>query len=543
LIKSEERGKGVAILYLGAKRFKQIIMAGADWVVKNRDHLNKINVFPVPDGDTGSNMSMTLLAAAREMEALKEGSLETTVKAAAWGALMGARGNSGIIMAQILAGMAEGIEGRDRFLAEDIASAFSLAVGKAYKAVLHPTEGTILTVLRETAEWSRKVAGDEKDLAVLLEGMLEAARASVERTPLLLPKLKEAGVVDAGGLGFLYFLEGMVRLVHGALEKGVAMDEEIVSVGSSGEPGEHHWNFRYCTEFILKGSRISEETIKDTLATMGDSLVVVGDSRLARVHIHTGTPEEVLRYASTLGQVSSIKVDDMLVQHTARFENATSSKAASVIAIVLGDGLKELFYSAGAELVVDGGPTQNPSTSDIVAAIESVASGRVIILPNHKNVYPAAIQAAGKTAKQVTVLKTSSVPEGLSALLAYMDDAAPEENINRMEEAFKDVKSGETMVASRSVVLGGVEVKTGDSIGVYGGKIRCSCPSADETVARLVEEMVEPSDEIITLFYGDAIQKEKGENVRAVLESRFQDKTVELYFGGQPYAHYIVSVE
>ena len=533
----------MAILYCGAKRFKQTILAGADWVVKNRDQLNKINVFPVPDGDTGSNMSVTLMAAAREMEVLKEISLETTVKAAAWGALMGARGNSGIILSQVLSGLAEVVEGRERLFAEDIVLAFSLAAKKAYKAVLHPTEGTILTVIRETAETAEKVVKTEKDLALLLDGMAKSARSSVERTPLLLPKLKEAGVVDAGGLGFLYFLEGMVQLIQGAMKTGEAIEEEGMLNGTVKNLVEHRWNFRYCTEFILKGSRISGDAIKDALTSMGDSILVVGDSRLARVHIHTGQPEAVLGYASTLGQVSSIKVDDMLVQHTTRFEDLTGTKATSVIAIVLGDGLKELFYNTGAELVLDGGPTQDPSTSDIIAAIESVASSNVIVLPNDKNVYPAALQAAERTSKEITVLKTSSVPEGLSALLAYMDDASPEENISRMEQAFKNVKSGEAVAASRSVVVGGVEVKAGDSIGIYQGEIRCSCPCTEEAVIRLVELMVDPSDEIITLYSGDSIEKENSEALQSTLKSRFQGKAVELYYGGQAYAYYLISVE
>jgi DAK2 domain fusion protein YloV len=534
---------GVAILYCGAKRFKQIILAGADWIGKYRDQLNKINVFPVPDGDTGNNMSVTLTAAVREMEGLKEISLETTVKAAAWGALMGARGNSGIILSQVLSGMAEVVEGRKRLFAEDIVFALSLAAKKAYKAVLHPTEGTILTVIRETAETAEKAVSTEKDLAILLDKMARSARSSVERTPLLLPKLKEAGVVDAGGLGFFYFLEGMVQLIQGEIQKGGAIEDESRLNGTVDDLVEHHWNFRYCTEFILKGSWISEDTIKNTLASMGDSILVVGDSRLARVHVHTGQPEEVLRFASTLGQVSSIKVDDMLVQHTTRFADLSDTKANSVIAIALGDGLKELFYNTGAELVLDGGPTQNPSTSDIIAAIETVASSHVIILPNDKNVYPAALQAAERSSKKIKVLKTSSVPEGFSALLAYMDDSSAEENISRMEQAFKNMKSGEVVAASRSVVVGGVEVKSGDSIGIYQGKIRCSSPFTEKAVLRLVELMVGPSDEIITLYYGDSIEKESAEALQLSLQSRFQGKAVELYYGGQAFASYLISVE
>ena len=533
----------MAILYCTGKRFKQIIMAGADWVVKNRDYLNKINVFPVPDGDTGSNMSATLIAAVREMEVLKDFSLETVAKAVAWGALMGARGNSGIIMAQILSGLAEGVKGRDRLFAEDLATAFTWAGEKAQRAILHPAEGTILTVINDAAETAREIAKTEKDLAIFLDGMVASARSSVERTPLLLPKLKEAGVVDAGGLGFLYFLEGILRLVQGAaVSDGVTIDDGMLA-GMSVEAGEHQWNFRYCTEFILKGSQISEDDIKNTLAPMGDSLVVVGDTHLARVHIHTGQPEDVFKYASTLGQVSSIKVDDMLVQHTARFQDSDAVKRTSVIAVVLGDGLKELFYNAGAELVVDGGPTQNPSTSELVAAIEAAASSDVIILSNHKNIYPVAAQAAEMTPKKTVVLRTASAVEGLSALLAYMDEASTEENVSRMREASGHIKTGEVAVASRSTTQSGVEVLSGDSIGIFGGKIQVSCAQPEDAAIDLVTAMIGPYDEIVTLYYGDSIQKEEAEALQSALKRRHENVEIELYYGGQPYAQYIISAE
>ena len=533
----------MAVVYCSVRRFRQLIMAGADWVMKNRDELNKINVFPVPDGDTGSNMSMTLASAVREMEAVGEATLDATVKAVAWGALMGARGNSGIILSQVLSGLTEGIEGRERLFSEDIALAFSRGVKKAYHAVLHPTEGTILTVVRETAEWAEEAARTEKDLARLLDGMVKSARSSVERTPSLLPKLAEAGVVDAGGLGFLYFLEGILRLLQGQIDTGRSFEDEALFNGGGREPEEHRWTFRYCTEFILKGSQISQDVMKTRLRPMGDSVVVVGDTRLARVHIHTGQPEEVLRYASTMGQVSSIKVDDMLVQHTSRMENARAAKATSVIAVVLGDGLKELFYNAGAELVIDGGPTLNPSTADIMSAIEEVGSSSVIVLPNNKNVYPAAMQAGERSPKNVTVLKTASVPEGLSAMIAYMDDASAEENIGRMEPAYHEVKSGETASAGRDAVMGEVRVSSGDSIGIFGGEIRCSSTRKDEAVISLVDDMTDASDEIITLFYGDSIEKAEAEALQATLKLLHEDKAVELYYGGQPYAHYLISVE
>jgi uncharacterized protein len=541
--RGNDKAERLAILYCDGKRFRQIVIAGANKVSQNRDSLNKINVFPVPDGDTGTNMSMTLSAAVREMETLKDVSLETVVKAAAWGALMGARGNSGIILAQILAGVAESVGERTKLFAKDIVSAFTQASNKAYRAVLHPTEGTILTVVRETAESAEDVANTERDLSRLLESMVISARASVERTPLLLPKLKDAGVVDAGGLGFFHFLDGMLGFTQGVSAANGIVKEDDSPAQIQEEAVEHQWTYRFCTEFMLKGNRISEESMKIALSKMGDSVVVVGDSRLARVHIHTGEPEEVLRYAGTLGHVSSIKVDDMLVQHTSRLETRSTEKATSVIAVVLGDGFKELFYNAGAELVVDGGPTQNPSTGDFVSAIESVVSSNVIILPNHRNIYPAAVQAAKRSSKNVTVMSTSSAPEGLCALLTYMEDVSTDENVRRMKDAYGHVKVGEAVEASRDVVSEGVEVKAGDFIGISRGKIECASSSPEETMFDLVGRIVDTADEIITVFYGDTVEKDRAEALCAALRNRCEDKDVELYFGGQPYAQYIVGIE
>ncbi len=533
----------MAVVYCGARRFRQLVIAGADWVAKNREELNKINVFPVADGDTGSNMSVTLASAARGMEAAGQTRLDSTVKAAAWGALMGARGNSGIILSQILSGFMEGIDGRERLFAEEIVFALSQGVKKAYKAVLDPTEGTILTVARETAEWAQEAVRTEKDLARLLDGMVKSARSSVERTPSLLPKLAEAGVVDAGGLGFFRFLEGILVLLQSQSGTGRPFKNEGLFSGAVFDSEGDSLAFRYCTEFILEGSRISLDAVKKGLAPLGDSVVVAGDARLARVHIHTGQPEEILGYASTVGQVSSIKVDDMLVQHTSRMENAQSAKVMSVVAVTLGDGLKDLFYSEGAELVIGGGPNLNPSTADILSAIEEVGSSHVIILPNNKNVYPAAMQARERSPKKVTVLKTSSIQEGLSALLAYRHDASAEENIGRMEQACRGVKSGEVTSACRNAVMGEVRVSSGDFIGIFGGEIRCSSARKDETVVSLVDGMTEASDEIITLFYGDSVEKAEAEALQATLQLLHADKAVELYDGGQPYAHYLISVE
>ncbi len=533
----------MAILYLNDKRFRKILIAGSDMVFKNREKLNKINVFPVPDGDTGTNMSMTLMSIIREVENLNDISLETTLKAAAWGGMMGARGNSGIILAQIFNGLADVRCVNDRFYGENIVEGIQIAAKKAYKAILNPTEGTILTVISDAAKAAEKAINCSKDLAYLIDEMANEAKASVERTPYLLPKLKDAGVVDAGGLGIFYFFEGMKNLVAGIKDSDEEIVDEMSPVEIDNSSHIQGLTNRFCTEFIIKGSLISEDKIKSELALLGDSIVVVGDTRLARVHVHTNDPEKVLKYASDFGKVSSIKVDDMLHQHTSRTVSLSASKNTSIVSIVLGDGLREIFYNAGAEMVIDGGPSKNPSTAEIISAIEAVSSHNVIVLPNNKNIYPAALQAADTSHKNVTVIKTTTVPEGISAILAYVDHASFEENCKNMENAFSKIKSGIITQASKDTVSGAVKIAKGDYIGVFRGNIYCSCKTPGDALEKLLMNMADDTDEIITLFYGDMVEKDDAENIQAFIQSKYASKTVELYFGGQPYAHYIISVE
>ncbi|OGS34376.1 MAG: hypothetical protein A2293_12275 [Elusimicrobia bacterium RIFOXYB2_FULL_49_7] len=525
----------------GARRFKRALIAAAECVTANKSQLNKLNVFPVPDGDTGTNMSLTLQAAVKEMENVKDLSLETLAKSSAWGALLGARGNSGVILAQVFAGIAEGVGEKNQLQSRDVARAFDLAAKKAYKAVIKPTEGTILTVLRDTAATAAKTAETEANIVVLLKAMVASAHASVQNTPHLLPKLKEAGVVDAGGLGFAYFVEGMLNLILGLTPAALDLDDELVQIpGSIGE--NHNWHYRYCTEFILKGSNISEDSMKLKLAPLGDSLVVVGDSRLARVHIHTSSPEDVLKYAGSLGRVSSIKVDDMLQQHTTQFKTA-SLKPVSVVAVTLGDGLKEVFLNMGAELVIEGGNTMNPSVADILSAIDTVASANVIVLPNNSNVHLAVEQAARISKKKVQVLATKTVPEGLAAMISYRDDIPWEDNVRNMGESFSAVVSGELTVASRAASLNGYTIQEGDFIGVKGSTVIAAGTVEGETLARLLTAVVGPSHEIITLFYGEHVPQKEAEEVRASVENAFPGKHIEMHYGGQPYTRYLISAE
>ncbi|MFQ6043440.1 MAG: DAK2 domain-containing protein [Candidatus Poribacteria bacterium] len=538
----------MAILYCDGKRFKQAMISGADWLNRRKDQLNRLNVFPVPDGDTGTNMSLTLSSAIREVEKLQDFSLKAVVEASAWGALIGARGNSGIILAQIFAGFAEGIGSSPRIYSQDIAESFLIATEKAYQAVINPVEGTMLTVIRETAEIASKLANKEKDIARLLEAMLERANISLQNTPQLLPILRQAGVVDAGGLGFVSLLEGMLKLIRGEELKGEFgiqnAEFEIKGIQIEDLPTyniQYDWTNRYCTEFILEGDGLSLVDIKKNLAQFGDSLFVVGDDKLLRVHIHTSDSQQLLHCVSSFGEISQIKVDDMKEEHETLF--ASPSQSISILPVALGDGLREIFRSMGADDVIEGGQTMNPSMGEILQAIEQASSSAVILLPNNGNVIPAANQAAKLSRKEVVVIPSKSVPEGLSALLAFREDVSLEENVRCMKDALHQAKTGEVTRASRDAKYNDIQIKEGDILGIFDGGIQFAGKSLRDATIALLQNMVEMEDEIITIFYGKDISEGEVEDLESLVSQRFPDKELEIHYGGQPHYFYIISVE
>jgi DAK2 domain fusion protein YloV len=541
----------MAILYCDGKRFKQAMIAGADLLNYRKAHLNKLNVFPVPDGDTGTNMSLTLSSAIREVENLQDLSLQAVAKAGAWGALIGARGNSGIILAQIFTGFAEGIGSSPRMYSPDIAVSFQIAAEKAYQAVINPVEGTMLTVIRETADMASKIAERERNIAKLLEVMLEQANISLQNTPHLLPILRQAGVVDAGGLGFVSILEGMLKLIRGEEFKQARMDEGLPAATLAAQAGQienlptyniqYDWTNRYCTEFILESDGLSFSEMKRNLAHFGDSLLVVGDNKLLRIHIHTSEPQQLLHYVASFGKVSQIKVDDMKKEH----ENLllSSAKSISILSVALGDGLKEIFLSMGADRVIEGGQSMNPSMGEILQVIEQVPSSSVILLPNNSNVLPAANQAAKQSQKEVAVIPSKSIPEGLSALMAFREHISFQENVRCMKDVLSHTKTGEVTRASRNAKYKHIQIKEGDILGIFDKEIQCAGKSPEDTTIALLQRMVEAEDEIITIFYGKDISEEEAEDLKSLVSQRFPDKEIEIHYGGQPYYFYIISVE
>jgi len=532
----------MAILYCDGKRFKQAIITAADWVDSRKAHLNKLNVFPVPDGDTGTNMSLTLSSAVREVENLADLSLQAVAKAGAWGSLIGARGNSGIILAQIFAGFAESVGSKSKMYSQDIAESFQLASEKSYQAVINPVEGTMLTVIRETAETATQIAEEEKDLIKLLEAMLERANISLENTPQLLPILKQAGVVDAGGLGFVSLIEGMLRLIRGEERflEGKSFETQV-EVTLPDYDIQYDWTNRYCTEFILEGNGLSSSKMKENLKLFGDSLLVVGDDKLLRVHIHTPDSPRVIHHASDFGEVSQIKVNDMKQEHEDMFSSST--KSVSIVSVALGDGLKDIFISMGANAVIEGGQTMNPSMGEIFQAVEQVNSASVILLPNNSNVILAANQAAEQSQKEVAVIPSRSIPEGLSALLAFREDASFQENVKFMEDVLPQTKTGEVTRASRDAEYKDIQIKEGDILGIFDKEIQFTGKSPSDTTNALLQHMVETEDEIITIFYGEEIEAEEAEKLEDLVSQKFPDKEVEIHYGGQPHYFYIISVE
>ncbi|MCP4652477.1 MAG: DAK2 domain-containing protein [Candidatus Omnitrophica bacterium] len=527
----------MAILYCGGKRLKRAIIAGAESVNAHKNYLNSLNVFPVPDGDTGINMSLTLMATIKEVEKLPSLALKSVAEASAWGSLIGARGNSGVIMAQIFAGFAESIGDSSRLYSKCLARSFKIASDKAYKAVIDPVEGTLLTVVRETAESAIEIAKEEDDIIELLGAMVNRAKISLENTPKLLPALKEAGVIDAGGLGFVYFLEGMLKLIRGESIE----EEDILSKAVLASEYKCSWRGCYCTECMIKGDDIPQEKIREKLNLMGDSLLIVGTDKLLRIHIHTDNPNAVFDYVSTFGAVSAKKIDDMRRQHRNIIDG--SDKTVSLVVVALGDGIANIFKSLNVEEIVQGGQTMNPPVGDVLRAIENAPGSSVILLPNNGTITSVAHQAANLSSKNVRVVDSKTIPEGVSAVLSFREEDSLEKNIISMQEAINRTKSGEVTFASRDTQYKGMDIVEGDMLGIYNKTIQFVSKSPEETIIGLLERMVSDTDEVITIFYGKEIDAEEIDELANQMEKRFSHKEVEIHFGGQPYSLYIVSVE
>ncbi len=540
------------IQYIEGKMLRDMFVSGANNLQNHKELVDKLNVFPVPDGDTGTNMSLTISYAMKELAKVENDSITEIGKSLSKGSLMGARGNSGVILSQIIRGFSKSIEGKEQISTEDLAKAFKNGSDTAYKAVIKPIEGTILTVVRESGEYAIKAAKKEKDLLKFLEMVIDEANKSLERTPELLKNLKEAGVVDSGGKGLVLIYEGMYEALKGKPIKAKDLNDSNVSeVKQAGTSiNTEDIKFCYCTEFILESNSISDTEIRDIMLKYGDSLAVVGDEGIIKVHVHTNDPGLVLQDALKHGQLVTIKIENMKLQHENTLVGDTDEIAQSVeekeygfIATSMGEGLAKIFKDFGVDYIIEGGQTMNPSTEDFMKAIDSINAKTIFIFPNNSNIIMAANQAKELSDKNIIVIPTKNTPQGFTALVNFNADASVEENEQALMESLTMVKSGQVTFAVRDTVMNDVEVKEGNIIGIAEGKLMDAGDSVDEITTSLVEKLVDEDSAIITLFYGEDVTEEDANNLRDELEEKFEDLDIELYYGGQPLYYYLISVE
>ncbi len=563
---------GMKVQKIDAKTFRKMFLAGAKLLEIKKEYVNELNVFPVPDGDTGTNMTMTILSAAREVEQLENGDMKAIAKAISSGSLRGARGNSGVILSQLLRGFAKGIEQYRELDAMIIAGALNRGVETAYKAVMKPKEGTILTVAKEMANKAAELALEDNDILENFPKILEHAQKALENTPNQLPVLKEAGVVDAGGQGLCYILEGAYKALAGGGE--VSFDFGEQAAGSGKKEFNHVFQeaadsieFGYCTEFIINTKEGADnekdsEALKGYLETIGDSIVAVCDDDLIKIHVHTENPGLALQKALTLGYLSNLKIENMRIQHTEQLikhgheiasqqaeakaepERPMEKKENGFVAVSAGQGIENVFKDLGVDVVITGGQTMNPSTEDFVQAIEKINADTVFLFPNNKNIILAAEQAVHLVKdRKVVVIPSKTVPQGIGALIAFEEGAAPEENKETMLEAMAAIKSGQVTYAVRDTQFEGKTIKTGDIIALDESKILAVAGDVDTAVEELAAALVDEDSEIITLYYGEDVQSEAAEQAAELLREKYPAADVAVQFGGQPLYYYLISVE
>lgn len=542
-------------------KFAEMVQMGAHHLYQNANYVDSLNVFPVPDGDTGTNMNLSMTSGAKETEHAASEHIGKTAQALSKGLLMGARGNSGVILSQLFRGFGKFIEKESTIDAKGFAGAFQAGVDTAYKAVMKPVEGTILTVAREAAKKGLEVAETENDIIAVMEAFTAEAKASLDRTPDLLPVLKEVGVVDSGGQGLLFVYEGFLASLKGEAlpEKNDATLDDLINA-------EHHRaqdfmntadiEFGYCTEIMVRLEEgkepFNEEQFRNELNPLGDSLLVISDEEIAKVHIHSEQPGSVLSIGQKYGSLIKIKVDNMREQHSAivgeEHKAPTPTKKVekhpyAIVTIAMGEGVAELLHSIGASYVIEGGQTMNPSTEDIVKAVQEIGAEKVLILPNNKNIVMAAEQAVELLEIDAAVVPTKTIPQGMAAILAFNPEAAVDVNKKTMSEAFTNVKTGQVTYAVRDTSIDGVEIHKDDFMALAEGKIVLSTPALKDAAEKVIKDLVDEDAEIVTVIYGEDTTEQAASELVAFIEENYPDVEVELFDGKQGLYPYIISVE
>ncbi len=539
---------------LTGELFKEMVLSAAALLDKNKKGLNALNVFPVPDGDTGTNMSLTLMSAVKEVRNADTSKICTVGDALSLGALKGARGNSGVILSQLFRGLSKSLAGLETAGPADFAKAMQEGVDAAYKAVMKPKEGTILTVAKEMAKAALRSSGKGENIYKMIDTVIEQGTDTLRKTPEMLPVLKEAGVVDAGGKGLIVIYRGFKMALDGETITDTLEIEPETTVDFANAPGSEEIEFGYCTEFFIKNihESVTQDDIdryREKLMKIGDCVLVVGDLQLVKTHVHTNVPGKALQFALRFGELSRIKIDNMREQHTELFEHdaepepTKQTKEMAVVTVAAGSGIVNIFKEFMVDEIVEGGQTMNPSTETISKAIEKAPSNNVFVFPNNKNIILAAEQAAQFSTKNVHVIPSYSFPQGITGVLAFNPDLDFEENTERMKKAITTVKTGQVTSAVRESKINGQTIKKGELIGILDGDIVCHTGDMFDTCRALLKDMVTDEDSVITIFYGEGVSEDMAKQITDMVTDEYDDFDVELQFGGQPVYPFVFAVE
>jgi DAK2 domain fusion protein YloV len=546
----------VDTIRLSGAELANFFIGGSAYLSANKEQINALNVFPVPDGDTGTNMGLTLSSAVKNIKGLNNAG--EVAAAVAKGALMGARGNSGVITSQILRGFSTGLDSKEDVDALSFAEAMQNGVDLAYKSVMRPVEGTILTVSKAMAKKASEVVREGGDVVVLIEMVIEAGKVALDNTPNQLPQLKAAGVVDAGGQGLICIFEGGLKALRG--EEFTVQDlapEKPDFTAETDVDDKSDLKYHYCTEFFIHGTDINVDEIREHLADMGDSQVIVGNEELVKTHIHTDDPGKVLSYALTFGSLHDLKIENMKDQHRETIFTEEEVKAAQkaedtpvaveyncgVVAVASGEGLVEIYKEMGVAQIISGGQTMNPSAEDIIKAINKTPANEIIILPNNSNIILAAQQAQKLVEKQVYIVETKYMLQGISAMMGYNPDSSGEENFEAMTEAFQYTKTAGITYAVRDSHFGDQEIHKDDILGLIAKDIAAVTATVEEAVTAVLDKMVDDESGLITILYGEDVAKADAEVIVSIVREKYPDVEVEMQFGGQAVYYYLISVE
>lgn len=533
------------ILKIDAPLLTKMFVQGTLNLNKEKEAINALNVFPVPDGDTGTNMNLTMQSAINELKKKKHHTVSDVAKAVSKGSLMGARGNSGVILSQIFRGLAKGLEGKSEVTTVDFADALGKASETAYKAVLKPVEGTILTVVRETAEKAGEIHLSDMAFHDFFKILIKQANETLQDTPNHLEVLKQAGVVDAGGMGFIAILNGFNNAILGVEINENLMQQVQRPVETEVRAPQEFIKFQYCTEFIISSKVGEAQALRDEIIKLGDSMVFVQDEEIVKVHIHTNNPGVAIESALKYGELLNVKIDNMKEQHENRLisEKDIVNKKYGFISVATGEGISAIFEDLGIDEIILGGQTMNPSTEDIMAAIDRIYADHIFILPNNSNIIMAANQARDLSDKDIIVIPSKSIPQGISCMVGYDEEAAPEVNERNMRAILSDVRTVQLTYSVRDTQFDSKEIREGDILGILDGEILAVEETVEKALFETMEAAIDEDSEIVALYYGEDIDKATAESHLETLESQYGEVEFELYFGGQPLYYYLVSIE